>query len=72
LAKVVPYLSASLAASNVASTRIMLPESTHWQSATYFYTTVMNDPAVAPFVHVALLRNLSTWKARTCDGNLLE
>jgi glucuronoarabinoxylan endo-1,4-beta-xylanase len=47
-----PYLSAALAASNVASTRIILPESENWQSDTNLYTTAMNDPAVAPLVAI--------------------
>ena len=53
----VPYLSAALAASNVSSTRIMLPESMHWQSNTNLYTTAMNDPAVASLVSIIANHN---------------
>ncbi len=53
----VPYLSAALAASNAASTKIMLPESMHWQSNTNLYTTAMNDPAVAALVGIIANHN---------------
>jgi glucuronoarabinoxylan endo-1,4-beta-xylanase len=53
----VPYLSAALAASNASSTRIMLPESIHWQSNTNLYTTAMNDPNVASLVSIIANHN---------------
>ncbi len=53
----VPYLSAALAASNAASTKIMIPECMHWQSNTNLYTTAMNDPAVAPLVGIIANHN---------------
>jgi glucuronoarabinoxylan endo-1,4-beta-xylanase len=53
----VPYLSATLAASNASSTRIMLPESIHWQSTTNLYTTAMNDPNVASLVSIIANHN---------------
>jgi glucuronoarabinoxylan endo-1,4-beta-xylanase len=53
----VPYLSAALAATNASSTRIMLPESQHWQSNTNLYTTAMNDPAVASLVSIIANHN---------------
>jgi glucuronoarabinoxylan endo-1,4-beta-xylanase len=53
----IPYLSAALAASNVASTLIMLPESEHWQSNTNLYTNAMNDAAVAALVGIIANHN---------------
>ncbi len=47
----IPYLAAALAASNVAATRIMIPESMNWR-VTPLYTTAMNDPNVAPLVSI--------------------
>lgn len=46
----VPYLYNALAASNVASTKILLPEDEFWQ--TELYSTTMSDPAVAPEVGI--------------------
>jgi glucuronoarabinoxylan endo-1,4-beta-xylanase len=46
----VPYLYAALAASNVASTKIVLAEDESWQ--TDLYSTAMSDPAVAPDVGI--------------------
>ncbi len=46
----VPYLSAALTASNVASTKIMLPEDEGWQWN--LATNSMNDPAVSNLVGV--------------------
>ena len=50
----IPYLSKALAASNVASTKIMLPESEGWDG-TSFETTAMNDATVA--AQVGILAN---------------
>ncbi len=50
----VPYLYNALVASNVGSTKIMLPESESWYG-TYLETTAMNDLAVA--AHVSILAN---------------
>ncbi|MGD0086930.1 MAG: hypothetical protein ABSC24_07345 [Verrucomicrobiota bacterium] len=46
----VPYLSAALVASNVASTKIVLPEDEFWQWN--LATTTMNDPATSNLVGV--------------------
>jgi O-glycosyl hydrolase len=48
----IPYLSSALAANNVSSTKIIIPESQHWQSNTNLYTTAMNDAAVAAQVSI--------------------
>jgi glucuronoarabinoxylan endo-1,4-beta-xylanase len=48
----VPYLSAALAASNVGTTRIMIPESQSWGSGPGLYTTTMTDPNTAPLVGI--------------------
>jgi glucuronoarabinoxylan endo-1,4-beta-xylanase len=53
----VPYLSAALAASNVAGTKIIIPESDVWSGDTGLYMTAMNDPAVAPLVSVIANHN---------------
>ncbi|MGA2178276.1 MAG: hypothetical protein ABSH15_01645 [Verrucomicrobiota bacterium] len=53
----VPYLYNALAASNVASTKIMLPEGQHWESGTNLYTTAMNDPNVAAKVGILANHN---------------
>ncbi len=45
----------ALAASNVVSTKIMLPEDEHWQ--TTFYTTAMNDANVAADVSIIANHN---------------
>lgn len=47
----VPYLSSALTASNVASTKIMLPESFRW-SSNPLQNTALNDAAVAPLVGI--------------------
>jgi glucuronoarabinoxylan endo-1,4-beta-xylanase len=52
----IPYLSAALVASNVADTKIMLPESIHW-ATTSLHTPAMNDPAVAPLVGIIANHN---------------
>jgi glucuronoarabinoxylan endo-1,4-beta-xylanase len=46
----VPYLYGALAASNVATTKIMLPEDIHWR--TNYYLTAMSDPNVAAEVGI--------------------
>jgi glucuronoarabinoxylan endo-1,4-beta-xylanase len=48
----VPVLSATLTASNVAATKILLPESASWSGNTTLYTTAMNDTNVAPLVSI--------------------
>jgi glucuronoarabinoxylan endo-1,4-beta-xylanase len=48
----VPYLYNALAASNVASTRIMLPESQNWQDYSNLAVTAMTDPNVAADVGI--------------------
>ena len=53
----VPYLSAALAASNAASTRLIIPESDVWSGNTGLYTTALNDAAVAPLVSVVANHN---------------
>ena len=50
----IPYLYNALVASNVSSTKIMLPESQSW-SGTNLYRTAMNDSAVA--AQVGILAN---------------
>jgi glucuronoarabinoxylan endo-1,4-beta-xylanase len=51
----VPYLQGALAASNVASTKIMLPEDENWQTNLYY--TSMNDPLVAADVGIVACHN---------------
>jgi glucuronoarabinoxylan endo-1,4-beta-xylanase len=48
----VPYLHNALAAGNVASTKIMLPESQNWQDYSNLAVTAMTDPAVAADVGI--------------------
>jgi len=48
----VPYLYNALAASNVAATKIMLPESQNWQDPQNLATNAMTDPNVAADVGV--------------------
>ncbi|HWW02993.1 MAG TPA: hypothetical protein VNZ64_25050 [Candidatus Acidoferrum sp.] len=48
----VPVLSATLTASNVGATRILLPESDVWSGDTGLYATAMNDTNVAPLVTI--------------------
>ncbi len=52
----VPYLSAALAASNVAATKILLPESIHWPN-TSLHTPTLTDVAVAPLVSILANHN---------------
>jgi glucuronoarabinoxylan endo-1,4-beta-xylanase len=47
----IPYLYNALVASNVSSTKIMLPESESW-NGTYLETTAMTDPTVAAQVGI--------------------
>jgi glucuronoarabinoxylan endo-1,4-beta-xylanase len=53
----VPFLAAALVASNVASTKIILPESQHWSSNPGLYTPTMNDPSVATNVSIVADHN---------------
>jgi O-glycosyl hydrolase len=53
----VPYLSAALAASNVAQTKILVPESDIWSGDTGLYTTAMNDANVATLVSIVANHN---------------
>jgi glucuronoarabinoxylan endo-1,4-beta-xylanase len=53
----IPYLSATLAASNVAFTKILFPESESWSGNLALQTTAMNDAAVAPLVGVIANHN---------------
>jgi glucuronoarabinoxylan endo-1,4-beta-xylanase len=48
----VPVLSATLTASNVGATKILLPESDVWSGDTALYATAMNDTNVAPLVSI--------------------
>ncbi|MGP8200470.1 MAG: hypothetical protein ACLQU4_13315 [Limisphaerales bacterium] len=48
----VPYLYNALAASNVAATKIMLPESQNWQDYSNLAVTAMTDPNVAADVGI--------------------
>jgi glucuronoarabinoxylan endo-1,4-beta-xylanase len=48
----VPVLSATLTASNVGATQIIIPESDIWSGDTGLYATAMNDNSVAPLVSV--------------------
>lgn len=52
----VPYLSAALASSNVAATKILLPESIHWPN-TSLHTPALTDVAVAPLVSILANHN---------------
>jgi glucuronoarabinoxylan endo-1,4-beta-xylanase len=51
----VPYLSAALAASNVASTKIILPEDESWETNLYYES--MSDPTVASNVSIVACHN---------------
>jgi glucuronoarabinoxylan endo-1,4-beta-xylanase len=53
----VPYLAGALAASNVASTKIIVAEDQHWE--TNYYATTMNDPAVATNVSIVACHDYS-------------
>ncbi|MGP8022230.1 MAG: hypothetical protein ACLPRE_14770, partial [Limisphaerales bacterium] len=48
----VPYLYNALVASNVVSTKIMLPESQNWQDYSNLAVTAMSDPSVASDVGI--------------------
>jgi glucuronoarabinoxylan endo-1,4-beta-xylanase len=48
----VPVLSATLTASNVGATKILLPESDVWSGDTGLYATAMNDANVATLVSI--------------------
>jgi glucuronoarabinoxylan endo-1,4-beta-xylanase len=48
----VPFLSSALAASNVSSTQIILPESQNWNDPQGLAATAMNDPNVAADVGI--------------------
>ena len=51
----VPCLHAALAASNVASTKIMLPEDENWETNLYY--TAMSDPSVAADAGIVACHN---------------
>jgi glucuronoarabinoxylan endo-1,4-beta-xylanase len=53
----VPYLAGALAASNVAATKIMLPESQNWTDPQGLRLTTMNDPATAALVGIIANHN---------------
>jgi len=65
----IPYLSAALAASNVASTKILFPESYTWAGHLYFQQTAMNDPAVAPLIGIIANHNYDGANFDTGDMN---
>jgi glucuronoarabinoxylan endo-1,4-beta-xylanase len=65
----IPYLSAALTASNVASTKILFPESFSWSGHLYFQQTAMNDPAVAPLVGIIADHNYDGVNFNTGDVN---
>ncbi len=53
----IPYLAAALAASNVASTKILFPESFVWSQDLVLQTNTMLDAAVAPLVGIIANHN---------------
>jgi glucuronoarabinoxylan endo-1,4-beta-xylanase len=53
----VPYLYNALAASNVSSTKIILPESQNWQDYSNLAVTAMSDPNVAADVGIVADHN---------------
>jgi len=53
----IPYLSAALAASNVAYTKILFPESDVWSQDLTLQSNAMNDAAVAPLVGIIANHN---------------
>jgi glucuronoarabinoxylan endo-1,4-beta-xylanase len=53
----VPYLAAALSENNLASTKIMLPESQNWRDYQGLATITMNDPAVATNVDIIACHN---------------
>src|SRR5262249_44015345 len=63
----VPYLYNSLMASNVGSTRIMLPESQNWLDYSNLASTAMNDATVAANVSIIGDHN---YDGSTGPGNL--
>jgi glucuronoarabinoxylan endo-1,4-beta-xylanase len=65
----IPYFSAALTASNVASTKILFPESFSWANHLYFQQTTMNDPAVAPLVGIIADHNYDGVNFDTGDMN---
>ena len=65
----VPYLASALAASNVASTKIMLGESQNWPDYQGLKNTAMNDPAVAPLVGILADHN---YDGATGPGSLAK
>ena len=48
----IPYLHNALAAANVSSTKIILPESQNWNDPQHLAATAMNDPNVAADVDI--------------------
>jgi glucuronoarabinoxylan endo-1,4-beta-xylanase len=48
----IPYLSSALMASNVASTKIMLPESQNWQDPASLAVTAMTDSSTSNLVSI--------------------
>jgi glucuronoarabinoxylan endo-1,4-beta-xylanase len=65
----IPYLSAALTASNVASTKILFPESFSWAGHLYFQQNAMNDPAVSPLVGIIADHNYDGANFNTGDVN---
>ena len=53
----IPYLSSALAASNVGTTKIILPESQNWTDPQGLRLTTLNDAAVAPLVSIVANHN---------------
>jgi glucuronoarabinoxylan endo-1,4-beta-xylanase len=53
----IPYLASALAASNVAATKILLPESQNWTDPQGLRLTAMNDPSVASLVGIIANHN---------------
>jgi O-glycosyl hydrolase len=65
----VPYLYSALVASNVAATKIMLPESQNWPDYQGLVTTTMNDPVVATNVGIIADHN---YDGATGPGSLAK
>ncbi len=65
----VPYLYSALVASNVASTKIMLPESQNWQDYSNLTVTAMSDPSVAADVGIIADHN---YDGANGPGNLAK
>lgn len=53
----IPYLAGALAASNVAATKIILPESQNWTDPQGLRLTTLNNPATAAFVGIIANHN---------------